>query len=543
MTPIDHWLPAKPIDKAVFIGIPTYVDISGVIYLHDAEIEGTLTAIKEVINVKLNGSQQQPGDQFYSTGEPCLARYHLDEQFYRAVVRKAMHHCRYEVQLVDYGIIEACHVRDLRKNVICGRIPALVSKYRLTGVVPKQSDGVWPFVTMDALHALIVDKQCQVRVDTDMDTDTAGVVPCYIKTTGEFPVEVSDYLLTMFDQLYDPFANLVDSFNNDGAMAAPKVEDKSKTVSTDLLVSLLAVVVISSRVFQVLSDNDMESYFNDKELADLLEAISATAVHEEDEEENSGDGSGIDLNQVHYFYSYGDVKLKSKDEVETDHTSANVSFNSNEFDTSTQVDQPLETARLTFNGYLDFTLDKSVHGFYCEVTNLLGPFNMFLFPQLDDHIRLMKDMMAQIQFYAKKHGPCPDIKTKMPCLAKFTQDGYWYRALVVKHFPDRGEARVLYVDYLNEETVNVRHILKCPSSLRKVPLRNVQIKLHALQVNSRLRKSDATMKLVELIEGKRLYAKVVAQNPALEVELFTDSKCGRLVYHQMIKERYFLSMK
>ncbi|XP_065077401.1 tudor domain-containing protein 1-like [Ochlerotatus camptorhynchus] len=518
LTPIDHWLPAKPIDKVFFVGIPTYVDISGVIYLHDAGLESTLTAIQAVIKAKSNGSQQLPGDQFYSTGEPCLAKYHLDEHFYRAVVRKALSQCRYEVQLVDYGTVEVCHVRDLRKNVICGRIPTLVNKYRLTGVVPKQAGGIWPFVAMDALHALIVDKQCQVRVDTDMATDTAGVVPCYIKTTGEFPVEVSDYLLNMFDQLlYDPFANLFESFND----SAPKSEDKSKVVPCD---------------------SDMESYFNEKELTDLLEAISATAERKEDEEENSVDGSEIDLNQMHYFYSYGDVKLRGENKVATD-VSVNISFNSNEFDTSTQVDQPLETARLTFNGYLDFTLDKSIHGFYCEVTNLLGPFNMFVFPQLDEHIRLMKDTMVQIQFYAKKHGPCPGINIKMPCLAKFKQDGYWYRALVVKHFPDSEEARVLYVDYLNEETVSVRDIQKCPSSMRKVPLRNVQIKLHALQINPRLRKSDVTMKLVELIEGKRLYARVVAQNPALEVEFFTNSKCERLVYHQMIKERYFLSTK
>lgn len=224
-------MPAKPIDKAVFIGIPTYVDISGVIYLHDAELESTLAAIKKVINATLNGSQQLPGDQFYSTGEPCLARYHLDKTFYRAVIRKATGHNRYEVQLVDYGIVEVCHVRDLRKNVICGRIPTLASKYRLTGVVPKQSDGSWPLVVLDALHALIVDKQCQVRVDTDMDTDAAGVVPCYIKTTtGEFPVDVSDYLLNMFDELYDPFAAIFDSFI-DVAATAPKVEEKNRSVS------------------------------------------------------------------------------------------------------------------------------------------------------------------------------------------------------------------------------------------------------------------------------------------------------------------------
>lgn len=221
MTPIEHWLPAKSNDKTIFVGIPTYVDNNAVIFLHDVDKERTLNAMKEVINAKFADSQALTTDIFYSPGDPCLAKYHLDSQFYRAVVRKMISACRCKVQFVDYGNIEECDVKDLRKNVICGNVPTMANKYRLTNVAAKQHEGIWSVEALDTLHALVVGKQCQIRVDTDMDTDPAGVVPCYLKTTGELAVEVSDYLLEQelvirkrgvfeekVDQLYDPYMNL-----------------------------------------------------------------------------------------------------------------------------------------------------------------------------------------------------------------------------------------------------------------------------------------------------------------------------------------------
>nr|XP_029715794.1 RING finger protein 17-like isoform X2 [Aedes albopictus] len=575
VTPIDHWLPAKPVDKTIFVGVPTYVDNNAVIYLHDMDKERTLDTIKNVINAKFGNSQPLPSDTFYAPGDPCMAKYHLDDLFYRAIVRKMISPCRYKVQFVDYGNIEECDVKDLRKNVICGKVPTLANKYRLTDVASKQHEGIWSIEALDTLHALIVGKQCQVRVDTEMDTDPAGVVPCYLKTTGELVVEVSDYLVRQglavkergvfeekVDELYDPYMTLGGACSSEAA-ASPK--------SGRMRIG--ANFGLKGETDEASKDNepnvDLHARVNQKELTDLLDYVTAeqnrsdAAEFEDAEVDDSGEnGSGIDLNKVQYFYSYGDIKLepgsdseegeisddakKSDEAAEGDgatDASSTISFNPNEFDTSTQIDPPLEMTRPTLHGYPEFSLDESVHGFYCEVTNLVSPFSLFVFPQLDDHIQRMKETMARIQCYAKKNRKCPDIEPKMPCLAVFKQDGFWYRALIEEYFPDRGEVRVFYVDYLNKETVSVRDILKCPVSLRRVPLRNVQIELHALQANPRMREPDVTRKLVELIEGKKLYARVVSRSPKLEVELFSDSRCKQLIYHQMIKEKYFLLEK
>lgn len=224
VTPIERWLPAKPIDKAIFVGVPTYVDNNGIIYLHDVDKERVLEMIKKVINAKYETSQQHPSDKFYAVGEPCMARFHIDEKFYRAIIRQAVNSSKYKVQFVDYGNIEECDLKDIRKNIICGRVPALVNKYRLTDVAPRTANGIWSTEALDTLHSLIVGKQCQVRVDTDMDTDAAGTVPCFLKVTGECSTDVSEYLLqtklvekkySVFeekvDELFDPYTNAVDN--------------------------------------------------------------------------------------------------------------------------------------------------------------------------------------------------------------------------------------------------------------------------------------------------------------------------------------------
>ncbi|EDS37715.1 conserved hypothetical protein [Culex quinquefasciatus] len=91
-------LPAKPIEKNIFVGKPGYVDNNGLIYL---EQEPVLNALRKVINAKFADSSAI--DKFYSDNEPCMAKFHQDNKFYRAIVRKAIRGRRYKVQFIDYG--------------------------------------------------------------------------------------------------------------------------------------------------------------------------------------------------------------------------------------------------------------------------------------------------------------------------------------------------------------------------------------------------------------------------------------------------------
>ncbi|KAL9695296.1 hypothetical protein quinque_014581 [Culex quinquefasciatus] len=69
----------------------------------------------------------------------ALRKFHQDNKFYRAIVRKAISCRRYKVQFIDYGNIEEVDIADLRKNVNCGRVPIQMNSYRLTNVAPKKA--------------------------------------------------------------------------------------------------------------------------------------------------------------------------------------------------------------------------------------------------------------------------------------------------------------------------------------------------------------------------------------------------------------------
>ncbi|XP_038113589.1 uncharacterized protein LOC6054003 [Culex quinquefasciatus] len=106
----------------------------GLIYL---EQEPVVNALRKVINAKFADSSATY--KFYSDNEPCIAKFHQDNKFYRAIVRKAISCRRYKVQFIDYGNIEEVDIADLRKNVNCGRVPIQMNSYRLTNVAPNKA--------------------------------------------------------------------------------------------------------------------------------------------------------------------------------------------------------------------------------------------------------------------------------------------------------------------------------------------------------------------------------------------------------------------
>ncbi|KAL9699025.1 hypothetical protein quinque_002466 [Culex quinquefasciatus] len=102
------------------------------ISLHGPSVHGA-------IPVTCHHEDDSATDKFYSDNEPCIAKFHQDNKFYRAIVRKAISCRRYKVQFIDYGNIEEVDIADLRKNVNCGRVPIQMNSYRLTNVAPKKA--------------------------------------------------------------------------------------------------------------------------------------------------------------------------------------------------------------------------------------------------------------------------------------------------------------------------------------------------------------------------------------------------------------------
>ncbi|XP_009509699.2 tudor domain-containing protein 6 [Phalacrocorax carbo] len=77
--------------------------------------------------------------------------------------------------------------------------------------------------------------------------------------------------------------------------------------------------------------------------------------------------------------------------------------------------------------------------------------------QLSRNCRDLKVLMAEIQDYCKNSSPLyawPDSV----CLAQYSEDEKWYRALIISEVTSAEKVEVIYVDYGNRELVSLRNL-------------------------------------------------------------------------------------
>ncbi|KAM6123457.1 tudor domain-containing protein 6 [Pterocles gutturalis] len=77
--------------------------------------------------------------------------------------------------------------------------------------------------------------------------------------------------------------------------------------------------------------------------------------------------------------------------------------------------------------------------------------------QLSRNSHDLKVLMAEIQEYCKNSSQ-PDTWPDCVCLAQYSEDEQWYRALIVSEVPSAGKVEVIYVDYGNRELVSLANL-------------------------------------------------------------------------------------
>ncbi|KFQ72380.1 Tudor domain-containing protein 6, partial [Phaethon lepturus] len=77
--------------------------------------------------------------------------------------------------------------------------------------------------------------------------------------------------------------------------------------------------------------------------------------------------------------------------------------------------------------------------------------------QLSRNCHDLKVLMAEIQEYCKNSSP-PHVWPNCVCLAQYSEDEKWYRALIVSQVPSAEKVEVIYVDYGNRELVSLTNL-------------------------------------------------------------------------------------
>ncbi|XP_053605212.1 tudor domain-containing protein 1 isoform X2 [Plodia interpunctella] len=169
---ITDWQPAEPLQCTEFAAIPSYVDNDGIIYLHQQTQEDTLELIRKALDVRFKAPDPKAKSAKWSTGEPCIALYYLDNKFYRGKVLE-VHNEACLVQYVDYGNEELCPYENMRKSIALYQLPIQAHKCRLNRIKPAQ--GRWNRIALDYIHKSVVEKLCFVRVTGETQGDVTPI--------------------------------------------------------------------------------------------------------------------------------------------------------------------------------------------------------------------------------------------------------------------------------------------------------------------------------------------------------------------------------
>ncbi|XP_071531982.1 uncharacterized protein [Panulirus ornatus] len=131
------------------------------------------------------------------------------------------------------------------------------------------------------------------------------------------------------------------------------------------------------------------------------------------------------------------------------------------------------------------------------VLEALNPHTIFVVPMESLHLYdKLEDMMAAMNEYCNSYQGCLyRPRQGEVCLAKFSQDGKWYRAACIN--PRQESALVIFVDFANTEMVLHSNILQMPEQFLELPCLALHCILSGVSVNDM--KEEASVRVRELL--------------------------------------------
>ncbi|XP_053679221.1 uncharacterized protein LOC128730214 [Anopheles nili] len=568
---ISAWPESIQIDKKEFVAIPTYVGNDGTIYLYDLMQEPILNRIRDVINEYVqknapNDEDDKTRNSTFAPGQICLVKFHQDGLFYRGVIIDIIANERYHVQFVDYGNVENCSSEDIRREIVCGQVPVQINRFKLACIMPKGQHSLsskWSQSALDACHRLIVQKQCLIRVEEYVNASCdATETPHHLISSCRIhlvdgKIDVAKQLVDMglFERTFKTNARKsieeMISLPSTPMIADPGTNRslfESSSKEHRNILSFLGNIHAEYRSFIVASEyedpNELPEVEDDSDWMNRAQVINPEMV-------DDNDPGTIDQQMVQIYQTESPMPSPA-------------SFCSSEFETSSRLSDTNSDSECspTSNDPLFrcFTQQPSIdrkiadRGFFAEFTNYDDGLILYVYPHLEGHTQQMMQMAEKIQQVAIKQNRLHLWQASMlepgsPCLAPYREDGRYYRAILETVDQEQRQARVLYVDYLNRDTLPMSELRKCPVRLQHDPLRNIQVRLAGIRPNPRLRVDDIAQRLVLLLQ-RPFFVKVVF-SPAqphqdavrgvrvLDVKLYSDQDCAKLTYQKMIDEKYF----
>ncbi|XP_057276913.1 tudor domain-containing protein 1 [Pezoporus wallicus] len=164
--------------------------------------------------------------------------------------------------------------------------------------------------------------------------------------------------------------------------------------------------------------------------------------------------------------------------------------------------------------------------FYCHISN-------------NSELNALNLLNKSLSEYCQKTPPNVfKPENGEPCCAFFSDDGYWYRALV-QNVCSGGTVKVCFVDYGNVEEVPLDKIRQISSSFLKLPFQGIKCWLSGIKPVSSKWIPEATARFHTYAVGMKLQARVTSlSRDGAGVELIDNSTgCPKVINELLTSEK------
>ena len=149
-----------------FQAVVTHIINPSSFYVQPSSVEETLVSINEYIDALLmGGKKSEIPVRDLREGAPCLAKYSVDQQWYRGVIEGRSTQ-KWKVHFVDFGNTEEiCSQSDLtRLSPELLASPVLAIHCGLQGIVPSLGSKGWSRHTVSAFKEILLDKEVSITI-------------------------------------------------------------------------------------------------------------------------------------------------------------------------------------------------------------------------------------------------------------------------------------------------------------------------------------------------------------------------------------------
>ncbi|SPP87979.1 blast:Tudor domain-containing protein 1 [Drosophila guanche] len=484
--PPPAWLKPRPCEKSLYTGRVTYVNYDCAPYMSLATDKPFMEHMCAVLKKHFGPlKQRRCATTTYAVGQPVLVVYHLDKLLYRGIVQRKMNENRkYRVFFVDYGNSELATAQELLPFAPFPQLNALCWLVKIDGVRPKR--GRYTIKELDTVHMMLVMKVCSVSV---MDYCGPKRIPsCAIK------VDAADIATMM---MHSGMAVPVNSkLNKQKISSTPKQTlDESKGF---VELQTLAVggakkerqfvgdennlTALSSpplkKKFKV-KQNNAQGHDQDMDCGDVADMIldDDSSVSMELENADTDEGIANKDDEGRPDFSVCKEQLMHRISLSQQKKKDHAPF------------MPLDTStvRSLYAGMDSFKsqiLPSGLCNFKCSIGCLISATELQISPDLWEFTKRDIGLMQEISALVHKAAPLLPMLDDL-CLARYSKDRLWYRAIIREVHMATKQATVYYVDFHDTETVDYAHLKVMPEQLMAFPLRSLCVKLHGVKRNKK----------------------------------------------------------